>query len=118
VAGDFFDSIPEGDLYLLRFILHDWNDADCIHILNNCRRAMRPSSRVGLVESFLGRVGQEVSPDIADTQGVIIDLPMLATRLPRRKRETLTVGEPAQTLRASCPLLLCCWPGSRSRGAL
>jgi O-methyltransferase domain len=77
VAGDFFDAIPEGDLYLLRFILHDWNDADCIRILHNCRRAMRPGSRVVLVEAFLGRVGQDVSPDIADMQGALIDLHML-----------------------------------------
>src|SRR5215510_9496117 len=76
VAGDFFDSVPEGDLYLLRFILHDWNDADGIRILTNCRRAMRPRSRVVLVEAFLGRVGQDVSPDIADMQGALIDLHM------------------------------------------
>jgi O-methyltransferase domain len=63
VAGDFFDAVPAGDLYLLRFILHDWNDADGIRILNNCRHAMRPGSRVVLVESFLGRVGQDVSPE-------------------------------------------------------
>ena len=37
---------------------------------------MRPSSRVVLVEAFLGRVGQEVSPDMADIQGAIIDLHM------------------------------------------
>jgi precorrin-6B methylase 2 len=76
VAGDFFESVPEGDLYLLRFILHDWNDEDCIRILRNCRRAMLPGSRLVLVESFLGRVGQEVSHDIADIQGAIIDLHM------------------------------------------
>jgi hypothetical protein len=34
VAGDFFASVPAGDLYLLRFMLHDWNDADGIRILN------------------------------------------------------------------------------------
>ena len=76
VAGDFFESVPAGDLYLLRFILHDWNDEDCRRLLNNCRRAMLPRSRLVLVESFLGRVGQDVSPDIADIQGAIIDLHM------------------------------------------
>jgi O-methyltransferase domain/Dimerisation domain len=80
VAGDFFESVPEGDLYLLRFILHDWNDEDCIRILNNCRRAMLPGSRLVLVESFLGRVGQDVSHDIADIQGAIIDLHMFVLR--------------------------------------
>jgi hypothetical protein len=33
IGGDFFKSVPEGDLYLLRFILHDWDDADAIRIL-------------------------------------------------------------------------------------
>src|SRR4029077_12592762 len=76
VAGDFFESVPAGDLYLLRFILHDWNDEDCIRILKNCRRAMLPNSRVVLVESYLGRMGEEVGHEIADTQGAIIDLHM------------------------------------------
>jgi hypothetical protein len=76
VAGDFFASVPAGDLYLLRFILHDWHDADCIRILTNCRSAMRPNSRLVIVESFLGRMGQDVSPDMADTQGALIDLHM------------------------------------------
>ena len=74
VAGDFFESVPEGDLYLLRFILHDWNDEDCIRILKNCRRAILPGGRLVIVESFLGRVGQEISHDTADIQGAIIDL--------------------------------------------
>jgi hypothetical protein len=76
VAGDFFESVPAGDLYLLRFILHDWNDEDCIRILKNCRRAMLPGSRLVIIESFLGRMGQAVSDDIADIQGAIIDLHM------------------------------------------
>jgi hypothetical protein len=67
VAGDFFESVPAGDLYLLRFIHHDWNDEDCIRILKNCRRAMLPNSKLVLVASFLGRAGQDVSQDIADT---------------------------------------------------
>ena len=38
LAGDFFESVPNGDLHLLRFILHDWSDEDCVRILGNCRR--------------------------------------------------------------------------------
>jgi hypothetical protein len=77
IAGDFFESVPAGDLYLVRFILHDWNDEDCVRILKNCRRAMMPGGRLVVVESFLGRVGQAASDDIADIQGAIIDLHML-----------------------------------------
>lgn len=42
--GDFFTALPEdGDAYLLKSILHDWNDADSARILACCRRALRKS---------------------------------------------------------------------------
>jgi hypothetical protein len=40
VGGDFFESVPEADLYLLKHILHDWDDAACIRILKNCRSSL------------------------------------------------------------------------------
>jgi hypothetical protein len=30
IAGDFFDSVPAADLYLLKFVLHDWSDESCV----------------------------------------------------------------------------------------
>jgi O-methyltransferase len=40
IAGDFFQSVPEGgDAYVLRAILHDWEDPESIAILTNIRRA-------------------------------------------------------------------------------
>lgn len=54
IAGDFFNAVPEADLYLLKWILHDWDDTACIRILKNCRRAMRPRGRVAVVELQLG----------------------------------------------------------------
>jgi O-methyltransferase domain len=77
VAGEFLASVPAGDLSLLRFILPDWKDADGRRRLTTCRRAMRPHSRVALVEAFRGRVGQDVPPDTADRQGALIDLQMV-----------------------------------------
>ena len=42
VAGSFFESIPGGgDAYLLKAVLHDWNDEESVTILRNCRRAIR-----------------------------------------------------------------------------
>jgi hypothetical protein len=54
VAGDFFDTVPPADLYLLKWILHDWDDASCIRILKNCRLAMHPGGRVVVLELQLG----------------------------------------------------------------
>jgi hypothetical protein len=51
VAGDFFESVPDGaDLYLLKSVLHDWDDAHCAAILACCRAAMRHDSRLAVVE--------------------------------------------------------------------
>ena len=44
VGGDFFESIPEADLYLLKWILHDWDDAASVRILKNCSSRLRKNS--------------------------------------------------------------------------
>jgi hypothetical protein len=59
-TGDFFKSVPaDGDLYLLRYVLHDWDDEHCVEILKNCRAAMRPGGRVIVLEMLLGEIGKE-----------------------------------------------------------
>ena len=51
--GDFFAYVPAADLYLLKFILHDWDDESCRKILRNIRRAMQPGARVVIVEMIV-----------------------------------------------------------------
>lgn len=54
VEGSFFDAVPaSGDLYLLKSIVHDWDDERATAILASCRRAMKASSRLVLLERFL-----------------------------------------------------------------
>ncbi|MGW3088482.1 methyltransferase [Streptomyces sp. NPDC001108] len=50
--GDFFPSVPAGDLYLLKRILHDWDD-DSATILHNCRRSMTPGGRVLVIDAVV-----------------------------------------------------------------
>jgi len=53
-AGSFFETVPEGgDAYVLSHIIHDWSEAQCLTILGHCREAMRPGSRLLLVEMVL-----------------------------------------------------------------
>jgi hypothetical protein len=41
IAGSFFDGVPAGaEVYLLKSVLHDWDDADCARILRQCRSAL------------------------------------------------------------------------------
>ncbi|HSL98675.1 MAG TPA: methyltransferase [Candidatus Limnocylindria bacterium] len=54
VGGNFFDSVPAScDAYLLRHVIHDWNDGQAIAILRNCRDAMRSGGRVLVVETVI-----------------------------------------------------------------
>ena len=43
-----------GDLYLLKFILHDWDDESCVKILRRCREAMEPGGRIAILEFVVG----------------------------------------------------------------
>ncbi|MEV4350015.1 methyltransferase [Actinoplanes sp. NPDC049596] len=54
VGGDFFETVPAADYYLLKWILHDWPDEQCVQILRNCREAARPGARVLVVEALIG----------------------------------------------------------------
>lgn len=50
-SGSFFDAIPPGfDTYLLKHVLHDWNDERCSAILANCRRAIRDDGHLLILE--------------------------------------------------------------------
>lgn len=54
VGGNFFESVPSSaDAYLLRHILHDWNDDQAAKILHSIHQAMRPGARVLVVESVI-----------------------------------------------------------------
>ena len=54
VSGDVFaTAAPAGDVYLIRHLLHDYDDRDCIRILANVRAAMRPQGRVLVLEAPL-----------------------------------------------------------------
>ena len=72
VPGDFFESVPRGgDLYMLKWILHDWDDRRAGAILRNCREAAAKGSRLLVIEAVL--------PDgDAPSPGRLGDLNMMA----------------------------------------
>jgi hypothetical protein len=53
VIGDFFEGVPAGDAYVLRKVLHDWDDTPAARILQRCRQAMSERGRVIAVEDLL-----------------------------------------------------------------
>jgi len=51
VGGDFFKEVPRGgNAYVLKHVIHDWNDERAVQILTTCRRAMGPDGRLLIIE--------------------------------------------------------------------
>jgi O-methyltransferase domain/Dimerisation domain len=70
-AGSFFETVPVGgDAYLLSHIIHDWTEDQCLTILGNCRKAMKPTGRVLIIEMVLPE-GNDPHP------GKMLDMMML-----------------------------------------
>ena len=60
LAGDFFNKVPAGfDAYLIKSVLHDWDDGSAARILSNCRKAMPEHGRI-LVADIIIEPGKPV----------------------------------------------------------
>ena len=80
IGGSFFESIPEGaDAYLMRHIIHDWDDAKATTILRNVHQAIRPQGRLLVIEGV-------IPPGNDPCFGKMLDLTMLT--LPGGKERT------------------------------
>ncbi len=70
--GDFFQTAPPGgDAYLMRHIIHDWNDEQCRTILRTCRKVVPASGKLLLIESV-------IPPGNDPCFAKLLDLTMLA----------------------------------------
>jgi hypothetical protein len=62
VGGSFFEAVPRGaDAYLLKSVIHDWDDPPAVEILRRCRAAIAQTGKLLLVE-YLIRPGNEPDP--------------------------------------------------------
>ena len=72
-TGNFFESAPVGaDAYLMRHIIHDWDDEKATTILRNCRAAMPPDGRLLLVESVIPPGNAPFFPKFLDLTMMLI----------------------------------------------
>jgi hypothetical protein len=73
VGGSFFESVPAGgDVYLVKHILHDWNDDECVTILKNVRTAMTPDARVVVVEMIINDQGPPSPAPLLDLNMLVM----------------------------------------------
>ena len=80
VGGDMFVDVPEGDTYVLRAIVHDWDDASALRVLRHCRARMAGGGRVLCVDNVLPPLG-----DTGCSGTKFLDMLMMVS-LPGRER--------------------------------
>lgn len=82
IGGNFFEEIPvEADIYLLKFIIHDWNDAQSETILKNLAKSAKSGAKVLLVESVVEE------DDNTPSMSKIMDLNMLSMTTGKERTE-------------------------------
>ncbi|MFC4586160.1 acetylserotonin O-methyltransferase [Sphaerisporangium corydalis] len=52
-TGDFFQGVPEGDVLVVKGVLHDWDDERCATLLRGCRASIAPGGRLLVLEPVL-----------------------------------------------------------------
>lgn len=73
-SGDFFNSIPAGaDIYLMKHIIHDWDDAGSIKILKNLRSAMDDNAKVLIIEMVVPEENEASPSKIMDILMMIME---------------------------------------------
>lgn len=72
-AGSFFETVPAGgDAYVFKHIIHDWNDAKSTEILKTCRKAMKPGSKLLLIEMVIPPAGERHFGKLLDLEMLVI----------------------------------------------
>ncbi len=108
VAGDMFEAVPSADAYIMKLILHDWNDDECVQILRNQYEGATPGGRVFIVEHVIPDPG---TPHFAK----LFDIHMMCWGTGRER----TQAEYASLLaRAGWKFIATWFPPSRAMGVV
>ncbi|MEN9566826.1 MAG: hypothetical protein RLZZ69_2022 [Cyanobacteriota bacterium] len=72
VAGECIQSVPTGgNIYLLLFVIHNWDDEGALKILKNCRQAMNPDAKLLLVEAIMPTGNEPFVGKLIDMQSLL-----------------------------------------------
>jgi putative intracellular protease/amidase len=111
VSGNFFDEVPSGgDIYVLKRILHNWSDAECVQILRNCRRAMPVDGRILVIDPVVAPGNSTQSAKVHDMIMMMLltgrerteaELARLFMEAGLRLTRTIHTGAPVSILEAT-----------------
>ncbi|PSB25435.1 methyltransferase [Stenomitos frigidus] len=72
-TGDVFESLPQGgDVYILKNLIHDWDDDTAGKILQNCRKAMHETAKLLVVEMLIPPGNAPALSKIIDIEALIM----------------------------------------------
>lgn len=80
VGGDMFVEVPPGDVYILKTIIHDWDDAHCVQVLQRCRAHLPADGRIVCADKVLPPMG-----DTGASGSKLLDMLMMVS-LPGKER--------------------------------
>ena len=91
IEGDFNESVPgEMDVYLMKFIIHDWADEPATQIMKNCARVMTSGTRLLLVEAIVPE-----TPGLSFAKLLDLEIKVLTPGKERTRAEYVRLGERA-----------------------
>ncbi|KAI5661763.1 hypothetical protein M9H77_21086 [Catharanthus roseus] len=87
VAGDMFEKIPSANAIFLKWILHDWNDEECVKILKSCKRAIPEKEKGGKVIIIDMVMYSNKEDDNAVKTQISMDMAMLVNYAAKERSE-------------------------------
>ncbi|KAK1301967.1 Trans-resveratrol di-O-methyltransferase [Acorus calamus] len=87
VVGDMFEHVPPADVVLLKTILHDWNDEDCVKILKQCKKAIPSKVKGGKVMILDMIVNSKTEDQKATETQLFLDMVMMVDVGGREREE-------------------------------
>jgi hypothetical protein len=73
VSADFFEHVPAGaDVYVLKHVLHNWEDERAVTLLQNCANALAPDGKLIIVEGFLLPEGMRDATRLMDLEMFVL----------------------------------------------
>jgi O-methyltransferase domain/Dimerisation domain len=73
IVGDVFESLPKGaNMYILKNLIHDWNDEDAGVVLRNCREAMDDTAKLLVVEMLVPPANTPALGKIVDIEALLM----------------------------------------------
>lgn len=83
VEGDMFQMVPQGDAIFMKWIMHNWDDEDCLRILKNCHKTIPKNGKVIIMDAILPK---EVGTSATTKDTFNMDMLMMTQTLNGKER--------------------------------